>query len=132
MFQAGLVKILKVDCITNVPISIHISGTHNQGCNREVRADISGIGLPFILDKRGLKAEPMAIIVHYRLRVEAVLVSEHQFYYRNLLYRINIDRIFPLQVDCRPILVPLVSTSSHDVVTSSTIYPQTRYCNEAQ
>ena len=38
MFQAGLVKILKVDCITNVPISIHISGTHNQGCNREVRA----------------------------------------------------------------------------------------------
>ena len=38
MFQAGLVKILKIDGITNVPISIHISGTHDQRCNREVRA----------------------------------------------------------------------------------------------
>ena len=30
MFQARLVKILKVDGIIYVPIHIHISGTYNQ------------------------------------------------------------------------------------------------------
>jgi|TARA_B100001971_G_scaffold73427_1_gene67764 hypothetical protein len=42
MLKARLVKILEVDSVIYVPVRIHISGTYDQWCNRNVSARYIG------------------------------------------------------------------------------------------